>query len=119
NQGSAVIHTTSPKESKGEPMLASLPPLGTPTSARGEGSNARHEVSPKLLSRLAARDRAYGLLSMLTKSGRGWGDSEAWSALARGYEQSGQIDKAKEALWWVVELEDSRPVRDWSSIGGF
>ncbi|KAI4281061.1 MAG: hypothetical protein L6R35_005757, partial [Caloplaca aegaea] len=119
NQGSAVIHTTSPKESKGEPLLASLPPLGIPTSVRGEGSNARHEVSPKLLSRLAARDRAYGLLSMLTKSGRGWGDSEAWSALARGYEQSGQIDKAKEALWWVVELEDSRPVRDWSSIGGF
>lgn len=116
---SAALPTSPKKDSEAEPVLASLPPIGKSGSAKGESSNGRHEASPKLLSRLAARDRAYGLLSMLTKSGRGWDDSEAWSALARVYEQSGQIDKAKEALWWVVELEDSRPLRDWSSIGGF
>ncbi|KAL9048248.1 MAG: hypothetical protein Q9206_006142, partial [Seirophora lacunosa] len=114
---SAALPTSPKKDSEAEPVLASLPPIGKSVSAKGESSNGRHEASPKLLSRLAARDRAYGLLSMLTKSGRGWDDSEAWSALARVYEQSGQIDKAKEALWWVVELEDSRPLRDWSSIG--
>ncbi|KAL8718439.1 MAG: hypothetical protein Q9225_004423 [Loekoesia sp. 1 TL-2023] len=103
---------------KSKPVLASLL-----TSKHAEGGTDHHspgaDESPTLLSRLAARDRTNGLLSMLTKSGRGWDDSEAWSALARVYEQSGQIDKAKEALWWVVELEDSRPLRDWSCVGGF
>ncbi|KAI4113077.1 MAG: hypothetical protein LQ345_005871, partial [Seirophora villosa] len=94
----AALPTSPKKDSEAEPVLASLPPIGKSGSAKGESSNGRHEASPKLLSRLAARDRAYGLLSMLTKSGRGWDDSEAWSALARVYEQSGQIDKAKEAL---------------------
>lgn len=74
-------------------------------------NNAEH------LSRLAARDRAYGLLSSLTKLGTGWDYSEAWVALARAYEESGQIEKAKEALWWCVDLEDSRPLRHWSCLG--
>jgi tetratricopeptide (TPR) repeat protein len=69
----------------------------------------------------AARDRAYGLLSTLTKLGTGWDYSEAWFALARAYEESGQIEKAKEVLWWCVELEDTRPIRHWRSLrsGGF
>lgn len=104
---------------KPEPMLASLPTNKSSGYEAGPPNMPKSEASSKLLSRLAARDRAYGLLSMLTKSGRGWDDSEAWSALAKVYEQSGQIDKAKEALWWVVELEDSRPLREWSCIGGF
>lgn len=69
--------------------------------------------SPELLNRLAARDRAYMLLSTLTKLGEGWDDSEAWAMLARVYELSGQVDRAKECLWWVVELEDGRPLRPW------
>ncbi|KAL8796217.1 MAG: hypothetical protein Q9182_007405 [Xanthomendoza sp. 2 TL-2023] len=104
---------------KPKPMLASLP---MDPSSQTE-SRDRHDQAPEessaLLSRLAARDRAHGLLSMLTKSGRGWDDSEAWFALARVYEASGQDEKAKEALWWVVELEEGRPVRDWSCIKGF
>lgn len=74
-----------------------------------------------LLARLAARDRAHGLLSSLTKLGSGWDNSEAWFALARAYEEGGQVDKAKEVLWWVVELEDTRPVRGWECVrfGGF
>ncbi|KAL8819055.1 MAG: hypothetical protein Q9223_002433 [Gallowayella weberi] len=107
------------EESKPKPMLASLP---MDPSSQTE-SRDRHDQGPEesstLLSRLAARDRAYGLLSMLTKSGRGWDDSEAWFALARVYEASGQEEKAKEALWWVVELEEGRPVRDWSCIKSY
>ncbi len=105
-----------------KPLLANLSinePSASAAHQAGQPDPLKPETSPTLLSRLAARDRAYGLLSMLTKSGRGWDDSEAWFALSRVHEQSGQIDKAKEALWWVVELEDSKPLRDWSCIGGF
>lgn len=70
-----------------------------------------------LLARLAARDRAHGLLSSLTKLGSGWDNSEAWFALARAYEEGGQVDRAKEVLWWCVELEDTRPVRAWGCVG--
>lgn len=71
-----------------------------------------------LADRLAARDRAYALLSGLTRLGSGWNNSDAWFALARAYEESGQPDKAKEVLWWCVELEESRGVRDWHCLGG-
>jgi len=70
------------------------------------------------LNRLAARDRAYLLLSTLTKVGEGWDCAEAWFVLSRCYELSGQVEKSRECLWWVVELEDSRPVRDWAVTRG-
>ncbi|KAK5631781.1 hypothetical protein RRF57_007495 [Xylaria bambusicola] len=70
-----------------------------------------------VIDRLAARDRAYGLLSGLTKLGKGWNYSDAWFALARAYEESGQPDKAKEALWWCVELEEGMGIRDWHCTG--
>jgi hypothetical protein len=54
----------------------------------------------------------------LTKLGVGWDYSEAWYALARCYELGGQVEKAKEVLWWVVELEDTRPIRQWSVVKG-
>ena len=87
-----------------------------------------HELPPPhqatslpLNDRLTARDRAYGLLSGLTKLGTGWNNSEAWFTLARAYEESGQIDKAKDALWWCVELEDGRGAREWTCVdaGGY
>jgi hypothetical protein len=73
--------------------------------------------SPESLNRLAARDRAYFLLSALTKLGSSWDDSEAWFALARAYEAGGQIQKSKDVLWWCVELEDRRPIRHWWNLG--
>jgi hypothetical protein len=75
------------------------------------------DPTPDLLDRLAARDRAYHLLSTLTKLGTGWDYSEAWFELARAYELSDQLEKAKEVLLWCVELEDSRPLRPWKSVG--
>ena len=74
-------------------------------------------TSLPLVDRLAARDRAYGLLSGLTRLGTGWNYSDAWFALARAYEESGQLDKAKEALWWCVELEEGMGARDWWCVG--
>ncbi|KAJ4324145.1 hypothetical protein N0V94_001501 [Neodidymelliopsis sp. IMI 364377] len=83
--------------------------------------SAENQLSPPELSRLAARDRAFGLLSTLTKLGAGWDYSEAWYTLARAYEESEQLEKAKEVLWWCVELEDTHPLRSWKSVasGGF
>ncbi|KAL6164641.1 hypothetical protein ACJQWK_09368 [Exserohilum turcicum] len=82
---------------------------------------AGNQLLPPQLTRLAARDRAFGLLSNLTKLGSGWDYSEAWYALARAYEESGQVEKTKEVLWWCVELEDTHPVRQWKTVssGGF
>ena len=74
--------------------------------------------TPENLNRLAARDRAYGLLSGLTKLGTAWDDVEAWFALARAQEASGEIDKARQSLWWCIELEDRRPIRHWKNITG-
>lgn len=70
-----------------------------------------------LVDRLAARDRAYGLLSGLTKLGSAWNNSEAWFALSRAHEESGSLEKAKEVLWWCVELEEGMAVRDWNCVG--
>ncbi|KAJ5223584.1 Tetratricopeptide-like helical [Penicillium chermesinum] len=80
-------------------------------------SNSPHEADPKYLHRLAARDRAYALLSSLTKLGSSWDNSEAWYALSRAYEAGEQVEKLKEVLWWCIELEDRRPIRHWSNIG--
>ncbi|RKF74498.1 putative filamentation protein [Golovinomyces cichoracearum] len=79
---------------------------------------SKHEdPSPALLHRLAARDRAFGLLNTLTKTGKGWNNSKAWFALARAYEESGLAEKSREVLWWCVELEENRSVRDWEVAG--
>lgn len=77
---------------------------------------SKKDPTPAELNRLAARDRAYILLSNLTKLGAGWDDSEAWLTFARAHELSGEVGKAKQALWWVVELEDYRPVRPWRDV---
>lgn len=92
---------------------------GTALSSGGKDDDLKK--TPENLNRLAARDRAYGLLSTLTKLGSGWDNSEAWFALARAHELGGELDKAKEILWWCVELEDRRPIRHWSNVacGGY
>ncbi|RFU33913.1 hypothetical protein B7463_g2397, partial [Scytalidium lignicola] len=107
-QSNGLINTTRPSTSSSLPSMSSLEPPYKATST-------------SFLDRLAARDRAYALLSGLTKLGTGWNYSEAWFALARAYEESGQLDKAREVLWWCVELEDARAVRDWrcAGVGGY
>lgn len=125
-------HRTSPptpsSSAKATPLLAPNPisdsslgtkseNLATPSAPGGAAEDGDgNEEDETLLPRLSARDRATGLLSFLTRSGQGWDCAEAWFALARAYELRGQVDKAKEALWWVVELEETRPVRGWGCL---
>ncbi|KIH92231.1 filamentation protein [Sporothrix brasiliensis 5110] len=104
------------------------PAAGTATAAETDVAAAAHAKSDSELpppykastlppiDRLAARDRAFALLSGLTKLGSSWDNSEAWFALARAHEESGQPDKAKEVLWWCVELEEAAAVRPWSAV---
>ncbi|KAI9779152.1 MAG: hypothetical protein M1839_007687 [Geoglossum umbratile] len=122
----AVTHT----HSRSHPSTHSTtnkviaPPLGIPNSknppdtpnSQIAGGTNKHHQPPAQLDLLAARDRAYGLLSSLTKLGTGWNFSEAWMALAKAYEERGQVEKAKEALWWCVELEEGRAIRAWSVV---
>jgi hypothetical protein len=102
-------------------LPATAPASGAvPTHTSGPSASSHKDPAPTELNRLAARERAYMLLSGLTRLGTGWDDSEAWLELARAHELSGQVGKAKEALWWVVELEETRPVRGWrdAAVGG-
>ncbi|KHN99631.1 Tetratricopeptide-like helical [Metarhizium album ARSEF 1941] len=94
----------------------------TPGKAAARSEHEQLPVSYKaahlpLVDRLAARERAFTLLSGLTRLGTGWDNSDAWFALARAHEESGQPEKAKEVLWWCVELEEAMGVRDWRCVG--
>lgn len=100
-------------------------PASRPAVVKSSLASAGHGVShapqnkdplPAELNRLAARDRAYMLLSNLTRLGNGWDNSEAWYTLARAYELSKQVNKAKQALWWVVELENTKPIRPFNVV---
>ena len=107
------VNTTSVRgsfSSPAAPTTANKPaPPATPTTP----------VSSDIdLAPVISRNRAYGLLSQLTKSGRGWDCSEAWFALARSYEEDGMVERAMGVYWWCVGLEDTRPVRGWGGVGG-
>lgn len=101
---SGALSTTTTATSIAAAEEARLPP---PYKAR----------SLPLVDRLAARDRACALLSGLTKLGTGWNRADAWFALARAHEESGQPERAKDLLWWCVELEEGGGVREWASVG--
>lgn len=77
-----------------------------------------HQALTTLPDRLAARDRAHGLLDTLTKLGNGWDCAEAWWGLSRAYEAVGMEEKAKQALWWCVEVEECSAVRSWGCVRG-
>lgn len=98
------------------PSLISIP-ISSPEQKASKPASHNADPTPNELNRLAARDRAYMLLTTLTRLGSGWDHSEAWYTLARAHELSKQIEKAKQALWWVVELEECRPVRPWREAG--
>jgi cargo-transport protein YPP1 len=114
---------TATKSKKGEATSSSNPFAAVKEKEKEKKDPMTELVPPHkakslpLLDRLAARDRAYMLLSGLTKLGTGWNHSEAWFALARAYEESDQPEKAKDALWWCVELEDSMGAREWGCVG--
>ncbi|KAL8370498.1 hypothetical protein RB595_000731 [Gaeumannomyces hyphopodioides] len=113
-----------PERGRGNNDHASSPGGVSDTSAAAAAAGEGSELVPPykatslpMVDRLAARDRAYAMLSGLTKLGSAWNNSEAWFALARAHEESGQLDKAREVLWWCVELEEGFGVRRWSCVG--
>lgn len=108
--------TTIPPTTPGEDYTTS--PFSLPTNTDSSAAAEDLRKTPENLNRIAARDRAYGLLSTLTKLGSGWDNSEAWFALARAHELGGEVERAKGLLWWVIELEEMRPVRGWRNLGG-
>lgn len=116
-----VADTLSPSLPSSASSTQASPSISRSQYLTSHTPSAENQLSPPELTRLAARDRAFGLLSTLTKLGAGWDYSEAWYALARAYEESGQIEKTKEVLWWCVELEDTHPLRSWKYVttGGF
>lgn len=123
---SSALPARAAKDRRKRPSLVDGPK--PPRSSRRPPDSANAELPPPykatslpLTDRLAARDRAFALLSGLTKLGSAWNNAEAWFALARAHEESGQPDKAKEALWWCVELEEAAAARPWSAItaGGY
>ncbi|KAL4980206.1 hypothetical protein BDW66DRAFT_71507 [Aspergillus desertorum] len=104
------------KSAKGRRLSrAGVPDLAKPKTE--DPDPIAEDEEPKLINRIAARERACGLLTALTKRGTSWDNSEAWFALSRAYEAVGQTQKLKEVLWWCIELEDRRPIRHWSNIG--
>ncbi|KAL7921944.1 putative filamentation protein Rhf1 [Trichoderma austrokoningii] len=107
------------EDEKEEPKVANAGDSGNDYSQEEDELPAPYKASHlPLIDRLAARDRAFTLLSGLTRLGTGWDYSDAWFALARAHEENGQLEKAKEVLWWCVELEEAMGVRDWRSLAG-
>ncbi|KAI8363521.1 hypothetical protein B0O80DRAFT_15574 [Mortierella sp. GBAus27b] len=54
--------------------------------------------------------------SMLETTTRceGWSSAEAWFYLGKVFEASDRLARAKECLWYALDLEQSRPVRDFT-----
>ncbi|KAG0222152.1 hypothetical protein BGX31_009317 [Mortierella sp. GBA43] len=59
-------------------------------------------------------DMAEGILETTTKS-LGWDSPEAWFYLGKVFEGTGRLTRAKECLWYALELENSRPIRSFST----
>lgn len=117
DQYTETLAVEEPKPSILPPQKLYQPQTQAQAQPQTSPTGSRKDPSPQLLNRLAARDRAYMLLQTLTRLGCGWDDSEAWGMYARALELSGQVARAKQALWWVLELEKARGVRGWGVVG--
>ncbi|KAF9192160.1 hypothetical protein BGZ51_006134 [Haplosporangium sp. Z 767] len=56
-------------------------------------------------------EMAEGILETTTKS-LGWDSAEAWFYLGKVFEASTRLSRAKECLWYALDLENSRPILD-------
>lgn len=96
-----------------------LPPEGAEEDPPVSVLPAVIPLSEATLDKVAARNRAIGLLEKLVTTGRGWDLAEGWFLLAQALLKAGEIERAKQALWRVVDLEDSNGVRRWGSCARF
>ncbi|KAF9926655.1 hypothetical protein FBU30_003799 [Linnemannia zychae] len=58
-------------------------------------------------------DMAESVLETTTKA-QGWNSAEAWFYLGKVFEASDRLVRAKECLWYALDLEQSRPIREFS-----
>ncbi|ODQ66592.1 TPR-like protein [Nadsonia fulvescens var. elongata DSM 6958] len=65
---------------------------------------------------LAAKARVRAILQQATSRGEARNNPEAWLLLSRAYEQEGDIDGMKKALWRSIELEECRGVRSYDAV---
>lgn len=117
SSGSATATATATAAAAASALVTRNGETGTPPVDDKALPAPYKATSLPLIDRLAARDRANALLSGLTKLGSSWDYPEAWFALARAHEESGLVERAKDALWWCVELEEGRGVREWRCLG--
>ncbi|KAF9567690.1 hypothetical protein EC968_003189 [Mortierella alpina] len=58
-------------------------------------------------------EMAESMLETTTRS-QGWDSAEAWFYLGKVFEASERLTRAKECLWYALDLERSKPVRDFA-----
>ncbi|KAF9964788.1 hypothetical protein BGZ70_005939 [Mortierella alpina] len=58
-------------------------------------------------------EMAESVLETTTRS-QGWDSAEAWFYLGKVFEASERLTRAKECLWYALDLERSKPVRDFA-----
>ncbi|KAF9980637.1 hypothetical protein BGZ65_004861, partial [Modicella reniformis] len=58
-------------------------------------------------------EMAESMLETTTKS-EGWSSAEAWYYLGKVFEASDRLSRAKECFWYALDLEQSRPIRDFA-----
>jgi tetratricopeptide (TPR) repeat protein len=97
---------------------SSTAPASARPSSRGTDSSSGEGNEEAGLNKLASINRALGLLETLVVSPRGWDLADAWFLLADALEKVGEVERAKCALWRVVELEDGTGIRSWRVCGG-
>ncbi|KAF9095692.1 hypothetical protein BGX23_000103 [Mortierella sp. AD031] len=59
-------------------------------------------------------EMAESVLDTTTKS-QGWNSAEAWFYLGKVFEATDRLPRAKECLWYALDLEQSRPIRDFAA----
>ncbi|GAM86731.1 hypothetical protein ANO11243_047500 [Dothideomycetidae sp. 11243] len=112
HDGLVPLEPTDPSE---DAVLPSKSPLAQTTPPT---TNPNAPPTPDELNRIACRDRGRTLCSVLSKLGSSWDDPQVWFLLGRAAESEGLHESAQDCFWWVVELEDSAPVRHWRCVGG-
>ncbi|KAH3688668.1 hypothetical protein WICPIJ_000359 [Wickerhamomyces pijperi] len=65
---------------------------------------------------LAALARAKLILEESSKTFKGFHTSEIWLLLSQIYEKFGDKKRLQKSLWRAIQLEESRPVRDFSCV---
>ncbi|KAF9271885.1 hypothetical protein BGZ74_005573, partial [Mortierella antarctica] len=58
-------------------------------------------------------EMAESMLDATTRS-QGWDNAEAWFCLGKVFEDTSRLARAKECLWYALDLEASRPVRGYT-----